>query len=90
MAENLSKGICPKCGQYWPSGAAMKRHAKCHQKCANVPESKSEEEDNVDDEDDEIANNETTINDRMPVLNVFDLFKNSAFVKTEVEVDEEN
>ena len=32
MVDKLKKGICTHCNSYWPSQAAMKRHAKCHKK----------------------------------------------------------
>lgn len=71
MKDKLKKGVCSKCGRYWPSAAAMLRHKKCH---------KDEENDEVDcevldDDDNTLAYqvNEGNENDRMPIFdNVFD------------------
>lgn len=30
IKEKLGNGICTKCGKYWPSKEAMKRHRKAH------------------------------------------------------------
>ena len=38
----LEKGICKKCGEYWPSQAAMMRHRKCHHKRGKTTESDSD------------------------------------------------
>ena len=32
MTEKLSECICDKCGAYWPSKAAVRRHATFHKK----------------------------------------------------------
>ena len=42
LDEKLEKGICKKCGAYWPSQAAMIRHRKCHCKTTVVVESDSD------------------------------------------------
>ena len=39
---SFAKGICKKCGAYWPSQAAMIRHRKCHCKTTVVVESDSD------------------------------------------------
>ena len=36
---SFAKGICKKCGAYWPSQAAMIRHRKSHRKTTVVVES---------------------------------------------------
>ena len=38
----LEKGICKKCGAYWPSQATMIRHRKCHRQTTVVVESDSD------------------------------------------------
>ena len=38
----IEKGICKKCGAYWPSQVAMIRHRKCHRKTTVVVESDSD------------------------------------------------
>ena len=38
----LEKGICKKCGGYWPSQAEMLRHWKCDRKITVVVESDSD------------------------------------------------
>ena len=38
----LEKGICKKCGAYWPSHAAMIRHRKCHRKTTVIVEGDSD------------------------------------------------
>ena len=43
MQGKLYKGICPACKSYWPSAAAMLRHAKCHRKTRQVIESEGSE-----------------------------------------------
>lgn len=93
MTHSLSKGICAKCGQYWPSGAAMKRHAKCHRKSTTtVTEDQEVDESTSDDDDDDTCDKRerehtTGDEDRIPVFNIFELFKNPAFTEIDNEHD---
>ena len=74
LKEMLDKGICDKCGKYWPSEAAMKRHKKAHNKRTEQPiEDDNEERYQADTNEKE---NQEDFTERMPVLdNIFDLFK---------------
>ena len=98
MFDKLKKGICQHCNSYWPTQAAMQRHAKCHKKARRKKtaalaitenDSDSEEEVAADDEDAgaEVAQNYAmpVQNDAMPVRNIFDILQ-SPFVEEELNM----
>ena len=67
IQEKLKKGICPKCGHYWPSAAAMKRHSKCHKEPGQVAE--SEVTDEIEVEEMEVTARSTILDEEpMPVI----------------------
>lgn len=85
--KNLDRRVCPECGIYYPSMAALKRHQKgagCagHVDADNEPESDSETEvigaEAHADED-----------DRAPILNIFELLQNPVFTE-DVDSDDED
>ena len=78
MIGKIEQGICKTCGIYWPSKAAMLRHAVCHK---NLPQEQIEQRERDESVDDIGEESEDDIreaiepNERMPVLdNIFELF----------------
>ena len=81
----IKKRVCKKCGMYYPSIAAVKRHRTTG--CTEgeeideedeAAELEMEEENPTFDEDD----------DCVPISNIFDIFKNSAFVDLDAADDD--
>ena len=97
MVDKLRKGICPQCKSYWPSQAAMLRHAKCHPKQpsrSNQVQVQAHEvipdDSDSDDSDVEVTGTVTVvgedeIDDIMPVRNIFELLQ-SPFVEENEDV----
>ena len=71
----------------------MLRHKKCHQKSSRAAVVSSDDE-SIEELDDAQDNSDDTSTDdgshRMPVLNIFDLFKNPAFVEVDEVASEED
>ena len=70
----------------------MLRHKKCHQKSSRAAVVSSDDE-SIEELDDAQDSDDTSTDDgshRMPVLNIFDLFKNPAFVEVDEVASEED
>ena len=74
MFDSIDQGVCKTCGVYWPSKAAMLRHAVCHKN--NIPTGQAVEDDIEEEPVEEDAD------ERMPVFeNMFEKLFQSPFTE---------
>ena len=95
MVDKLKKGICRQCGSYWPSQAAMLRHAKCHKRAGRsnqvqvLQENPEQAEVILHDSDSDGEATVTVVveNDEanaiMPVRNIFEVLQSPFVEETE-------
>ena len=80
VKTKVTKRVCKKCDVYYPSIAALKRH---HKVCSSGIDTVDEE--SSDEEVEQIT--EVEMEEETPIMNIFDILQNSAFVEVENEKD---
>ena len=86
VQKNLEQRVCPQCGIYHPSIAALKRHQR---DAACAYDSNDDKRDSGSET--EIIEEEARANeDTVPIINIFELFRNPAFVELDGNNDDED
>ena len=90
MQNKLKKCVCKQCGSYWPSEAAMKRHAKCHKKPASGNVAEAEVNDEIEVEEIDVTPPSVTVDDQpMPVISSWMDHLTSPFQQNDLELLDE-
>ena len=86
VLKNLERRVCPQCGNYYPSIAALKRH---HRGAACAYDSNDDERDSG--LETEVIEKEARANeDTAPIVNIFELLRNPAFTELDGNNDDED